>query len=252
MAAMRLLRGQRAPQHANSSVPSTAAKVQQMVTAGNRGLVEPAAVACGGRAVPGGVLYEGGKRALDVTVAFAGLVMLLPLMVAIGLVLRVTSGRPILYRAVRTGRYGRSFIMLKFRSMVAGEGGPGTTSRNDRRVTVVGRFLRRHKLDELPQLWNVLLGEMSIVGPRPELPKYTARYEGDELLILCVRPGLTDLASVAYSNLSALIPDDDPDGAYEAHVLRDKNRQRLEYVRSRSLLVDLQIMLRTLAVVVGR
>jgi len=125
-------------------------------------------------------------------------------------------------------------------------GGP-STGKDDPRVTRVGRFLRRYKLDELPQLLNVLRGEMSIVGPRPEVPQYTALYEGDELLILTVRPGITDYASVEFAQLSEVLGSDDPDRMYEERVRPIKNALRVKYVKEQSLVVDLKIIALTVA-----
>jgi lipopolysaccharide/colanic/teichoic acid biosynthesis glycosyltransferase len=196
--------------------------------------------------------YEAVKRAADVALALFGLALLAPLMLSIAAVVRASSPGPIFYRGVRSGREGRPFRIFKFRSMVVGaEQGAGTTSRADARVTAVGRFLRKYKLDELPQLLNVLLGDMSFVGPRPELPRYTERYLGEETLILSIRPGITDFASLRFSNLNDLVPDEDPDGAFEANILPEKNALRLRYVRERSLMLDAKLICLTLARVFG-
>lgn len=145
--------------------------------------------------------------------------------------------------------HGLPFRIFKFRTMVMNAeaiGGP-STGKDDPRVTRVGRFLRRYKLDELPQLLNVLRGEMSIVGPRPEVPQYTALYEGDELLILTVRPGITDYASVEFAQLSEVLGSDDPDRMYEERVRPIKNALRVKYVKEQSLVVDLKIIALTVA-----
>lgn len=191
--------------------------------------------------------YELAKRMFDCSVAALSLVLLSPLLVLIALCVRTSSPGGIFYRGVRTGRYGNPFRIWKFRSMMVGaEHGPGTTSRNDSRVTAVGRVIRKYKLDELPQLINILIGEMSFVGPRPELSRYTMSYSRNERMALAVRPGLTDYSSIQFLSLGTSIPDEDPDGSFEANVLKEKNRLRVRYVRERGFWVDLRLMLRTI------
>ena len=129
---------------------------------------------------------------------------------------------------------------------VGSDMGPGTTSQNDPRVTTIGKFLRKYKIDELPQFFNVLMGQMSVVGPRPELPKYTKNYTGQELLILTVKPGITDYASIHFSNLNDLVIDHDPDSYFENHFLRQKNSLRIKYVEDQSFMLDLMIIFNTL------
>jgi lipopolysaccharide/colanic/teichoic acid biosynthesis glycosyltransferase len=196
--------------------------------------------------------YEAAKRVLDLFGAVTGLLLLAPVMLVAGTAVALSSPGPVLYQALRTGRHGVPFRILKFRSMVEGaEQGAGSTSRADPRVTAVGRVLRRHKIDELPQLINILLGEMSVVGPRPELARYTDLYTGDELDILKVRPGLTDLSSIAFANLDDLLDDDDPDRSFQERILPKKNHLRLEYIRLRSFWLDLSLILQTLLQVSG-
>jgi len=199
------------------------------------------------KTVSGGHIYELAKRTLDVAAAITGIFILSPLLIFIAFAIKFTSPGPIFYRGIRAGRFGAPFRILKFRSMVIGaDRGAGTTSRGDPRVTSVGRFIRDHKLDELPQLFNVLTGDMSLVGPRPELPRYTDQYEGEELLILQVRPGITDFASLKFSNLNELIADDNPDRAYEEEILKEKNRLRVQYVKERNFLLDIRLIMETL------
>ena len=157
-----------------------------------------------------------------------------------------------LYGGLRTGRDGRPFFILKFRTMVvnAERMGGGTTALNDPRIFPFGRVLRRSKLDELPQLYNVLRGEMSLVGPRPELPAYTDRYTPEEKMILSVPPGITDYSSIQFSALDEIVGERDADQAFEQLVLPEKNRLRLEYVRTRSFWVDITILVRTVWCVV--
>lgn len=196
--------------------------------------------------------YEIAKRLTDIVGALVGIIVLSPLFLLIAVSVKTTSPGPIFYRGLRTGYQGKPFRILKFRSMVVGaDKGAGTTSRNDPRVTPLGRFLRRYKLDELPQLVNVLVGEMSLVGPRPELPYYTELYRGDELLILQVRPGITDYASLHFSNLNDLIEDSDPDKAFEDKILGEKNRLRIQYVKERTYWIDIRLILRTIGRIAG-
>ena len=187
------------------------------------------------------------KRAFDILFSFCGILILSPFLILIAFVVRVTTTGPVFYRGVRAGRFGTPFRIYKFRTMVQdAELGPGTTSRNDERVTKIGRFLRLHKLDELPQLLNVLKGEMSFVGPRPELLKYTQKYSGDELLILSIRPGITDLSSLAFADLSSHISDANPDHDYEMLILNKKNELRIKYVKEQSFFRDLVIIFNTI------
>ena len=191
--------------------------------------------------------YEGSKRLLDVIASSVGLIVLSPLLLAIAVLVKLTSPGPVFYRPVRTGRHGVPFRIFKFRSMIVGaDAGAGTTSRRDARVTAFGRVIRRWKLDELPQLLNVLVGDMSLVGPRPELPRYTEQYEGEEQYILSVRPGITDYSSIEFADLNERIRDADPDRDFETLILPRKNALRLKYVRERSLWVDVKIIASTL------
>jgi lipopolysaccharide/colanic/teichoic acid biosynthesis glycosyltransferase len=193
------------------------------------------------------------KRLFDVLASLVGLIVLSPLLAAIAIGVRSSSPGPIFYRGVRTGLHGKPFRIVKFRTMVedaAGRGGP-STGLNDPRVTRFGAFLRRYKLDELPNLFCVLAGRMSIVGPRPEVPQYTGLYEGDEKLILSVRPGITDLSSVRFIDLASHIGETDVDANFEARVLPVKNRLRVQYVREWSFWNDLKIIGRTLAGLIG-
>lgn len=196
-------------------------------------------------------LYEFVKRVFDVVAAGSGLVLLWPLLFALAIAIRLDSPGPALYTAVRTGRWGKPFRILKLRTMVVDADRDGmTTALGDPRTTRVGCWLRRWKLDELPQLLNVVRGDMSIVGPRPELPYYTARYVGDERDILTVLPGITDYSSIRFRALDRVVGPSDADLAFEAHVLAEKNRLRVRYVRERGFLRDLGIIMRTLIALV--
>jgi lipopolysaccharide/colanic/teichoic acid biosynthesis glycosyltransferase len=179
--------------------------------------------------------------------SLAGLAVCWPFLLGVALLVRASSPGPALYRGERAGRHGRPFRIFKFRTMVvdAETRGGTTTAATDPRVTNLGRFLRHYKLDELPQLLNVLRGEMSFVGPRPEVYEYVDEYSPSERRILDVRPGITDLASVEYVDLTERVGSTDPDATYRKTILAHKNRLRLEYVDRRSLLLDARILART-------
>lgn len=180
--------------------------------------------------------------------ASLGLVILSPLLAMVAISIRLDTPGPILYRGVRSGLNGRQFHVWKFRSMVVdSEATASSTAKNDPRVTRVGAWIRRWKIDEVPELINVLKGEMSLVGPRPEVPKYTAQYRGDEELILTVLPGITDYSSLRFIQLADVLGEGDPDELFERQVLHIKNQLRVQYVKERSFWVDLTLIVRTLA-----
>ncbi len=198
-------------------------------------------------------IYKTAKRITDIILASLGIIILLPVFLLIAFVIKFDSRGPVFFRGVRTGKNNVPFRIFKFRSMYIGsEYKAGTTSRNDNRVTKVGKFIRRYKLDELPQLLNVILGEMSFVGPRPELPKYTNEYTGEELLILTVKPGITDISSIKFSNLNDLIEDEDPDKAFETRILMVKNLLRIEYVKTCSYWFDIKLIIKTVFKIILR
>ena len=185
------------------------------------------------------------KRALDLAVAVPLLVILSPVLVALAAAVRLTSRGPAFHRATRVGRDGRPFTMLKLRTMRAGPGAAITT-RDDPRMTTLGRALRRARLDELPQLFNVVRGEMSIVGPRPEDPRFVALYSEEQRAVLALRPGITGAAQLVFRDEAALLDPADPEGSYIRAVLPRKLAIDLEYARGRSLAGDLRIMGMTL------
>ena len=196
------------------------------------------------------------KRLLDMICAIAGLLLLFPLMLLVALGVKLDSPGPVFYRGRRAGRFGKTFAIFKFRTMVVNAekvGGPSTPD-DDPRLTRIGRFLRRYKLDELPQLLNILQGEMSLVGPRPEVPLYVALLSpAERKVILSVRPGITDWASLWNSDEGAVLAESpDPENFFLARIRPEKVRLQLEYVRRRSFLVDLAIILRTIGVVIFR
>ncbi|MGC8833415.1 MAG: sugar transferase [Armatimonadota bacterium] len=188
------------------------------------------------------------KRIFDLAVSVLALTVLWPVFAAIAIAVKLDSPGPVFYRGVRTGRYGVPFRIFKFRTMVqnAESIGGGSTAKDDPRITRVGRFLRKYKLDELPQLLNVIKGEMSLVGPRPELPQYTSQYTLQEQAILSVRPGITDFSSIEYSDLAEVLGSEDADRVYEEKVLPVKNQMRLKYVAERSFWLDLRLIVLTI------
>jgi lipopolysaccharide/colanic/teichoic acid biosynthesis glycosyltransferase len=192
------------------------------------------------------------KRGFDVCFAAFGLLILSPLLAAVAASVKLSSRGPVLYKGIRVGINGRQFNMIKFRTMVANAEaiGGSSTPADDPRVTSVGRALRRGKLDELPQLWNVLKGDMSIVGPRPQVPWAVDRYTPEERLVLTVRPGITDYASLQFANEGELLKGStDPDRDYMERIHPRKMRLSLEYVRSHSFGTDLAIIARTVGAV---
>lgn len=194
------------------------------------------------------------KRTFDVAVAAAGLVVLSPVLATVALLVGTDSPGPVLFRQTRMGRDFRRFRIIKFRTMVLDAerlGGPLSVG-EDPRMTRVGRVLRRYKLDELPQLLNVIAGDMSLVGPRPEVPEYVERFREDYAEILSLRPGLTDLASLKYRDESVLLAAAaNPAAEYVRVILPDKIRLGREYVRRASVAFDLSIIVRTIGAVTG-
>jgi len=193
------------------------------------------------------------KRLFDVVCSVIGLVVLSPVLLGAGLGTVIDSGWPMIFRHRRVGRKGRVFYLYKFRTMRPGGGGALITVRGDSRVTRVGRILRKTKIDELPQLWNVLLGNMSLVGPRPEIPEYVEQFKARYERILAIRPGITDLASIRFRNEEeVLAASREPLREYVERVLPLKLDLADEYIRTASFSGDLSILLRTAFVTVWR
>lgn len=192
------------------------------------------------------------KRSFDILAAAAGLAVLFPVLAAIAVLIKAGSTGPVFYRGVRSGLGGKSFKIFKFRTMVvdAEKIGGASTADGDARVTRIGKRLRKYKLDELPQLFNVLLGDMSLVGPRPEVPMYTDLYTSAEKKILGVRPGITDFATLWNPDEGALLAGEpDPEKAYLEKIRPTKIKLQLEYVDKASFFTDLKIILATVGVV---
>jgi lipopolysaccharide/colanic/teichoic acid biosynthesis glycosyltransferase len=192
------------------------------------------------------------RRAAGVVLCVLALLLFLPLILAAALAVLVTDGRPVLYRAERVGRGGRTFQVLKFRTMRAGAAGPAVTGGADPRITPIGRVLRRTKLDELPQLLNVLRGDMDLVGPRPEDPRFVALYSSQQRAVLAVRPGITSPAAVRYRHEESLLraAGDRCDDVYVAEIMPAKLAIDLDYIRHPSLAADLAVLWRTVGAVV--
>lgn len=190
------------------------------------------------------------QRVLDVLLALSGLLILLPLFAVVAILIRLDSKGPILFRQKRIGLRGREFEILKFRTMVvdAEKLGAQITVGRDPRITRIGAFLRKNKLDELPQLLNVLRGEMSIVGPRPEVPRYVAMYTPEQRQILSVRPGITSPASIFFHNENELLARQvDPERFYHDEVMPAKIQRDLEYARKATIFSDIAMIARTVA-----
>ena len=198
------------------------------------------------------IIDEAVKRIFDVVVAALLLVLLAVPIAAIVLLIRLDSPGPGFYRARRTGFRGREFLMLKFRKMRDDAKGPALTTKGDERFTRLGRFLANSKLDEVPQLWNVLKGQMSLVGPRPEDPGFVEGWEDSYRTILEVRPGITGLSQLAFAKESEILDPEDSVGHYVSHILPQKVRMDQMYARRRSLAMDARILFWTIAAVLFR
>ena len=190
------------------------------------------------------------KRLFDIIISFLALVILLPVLIIISIWVLLDSKGGILYRQRRVGKNNRDFTLLKFRTMHPGADTKGllTVGERDPRITGAGYSLRRTKLDELPQLINILAGDMSLVGPRPEVRKYVDLYTDDQLKVLDIRPGLTDNASLAYIDESEILAkSEDPEKTYIETILPAKLELNLQYIRERSMVKDIGIIFRTIS-----
>ena len=188
------------------------------------------------------------KRLFDIISSSAGLIFLSPVFLFVAIWIKLDSKGPVFYRQVRVGKNGRDFRIYKFRSMRRGADKKGliTVGGRDPRVTRSGYYIRKYKLDELPQLINVFTGEMSVVGPRPEVRKYVDLYTEEQLKVLSVKPGITDIASIKYRNENELLDKaDNPDKMYIEVIMPDKLKYNLEYIEKASLVYDLKLIFYT-------
>jgi lipopolysaccharide/colanic/teichoic acid biosynthesis glycosyltransferase len=194
------------------------------------------------------------KRLFDFILATIGLILLSPVLIALGLLIRLTSSGPVLFRQTRVGRFGKEFKINKFRSMIQGapQLGAAITVGDDFRITALGRFMRKTKLDELPQLWNIFLGEMSFVGPRPEVPLYVKAYSESKRRVLDLVPGVTDPASLAlYNESEILATQKNPETFYARVLVPEKVRINLEYANRANMFTDLQVIVMTVLKIFG-
>lgn len=195
------------------------------------------------------------KRLFDICISFGGFLFIFPLIMVIGLIIKQEDGGPVFYRGVRIGYHGELFRIFKFRTMVVNAeriGGPSTAD-DDSRITKVGHFLRKYKLDELPQLINVLKGEMSFVGPRPEVQYYVDMFTEEEKVILSVRPGITDWASLWNPDEGAVLAGSpDPEKTYMEEIRPTKLRLQLKYVKEKSFRGDMSIIYQTIMTIVSK
>lgn len=193
------------------------------------------------------------KRALDLILALILLIPALIVMIPLAIWIKLDSPGPIFYKAVRGGYHNQPFRIMKFRSMVVdADKSGGCTAKNDDRVTGAGRVMRRLKLDELPQLLNIIRGDMSFVGPRPELLLYTTQYTKEQECIMWVRPGITDRSSIVYIAQDEIVGEEDPVANFEKLILPEKNRLRVEYALSQSFALDARLFLETIGGVFGK
>ena len=191
------------------------------------------------------------KRLLDIVLSAMGIVVFSPLYLLIGLMVRIQMGAPVLFSQERIGKDGKPFRIFKFRSMRKDNAGLKITTGNDSRITPVGRFLRKSKIDELPQLINVLVGDMSFVGPRPEVADYVNLYTPYQRQVLLVRPGITGLASIRFRNENDLLTaSDDPNRTYVEQIMPRKIDLDLEYIPHASVFYDIKLIFQTFAVVI--
>lgn len=193
------------------------------------------------------------KRLFDIIASGCGLLLLSPVFLVLAVWVKIDSEGPVFYRQMRVGRGNKDFKLFKFRSMRVGADKKGliTIGGRDPRVTCSGYYIRKYKLDELPQLINVFIGDMSLVGPRPEVRKYVDLYTMEQMKVLEVRPGITDMASICYRNENELLEKvENPEAYYKEVVMQDKLQINLEYVNNHSFIGDMELIFKTLWAVV--
>ncbi|HEY1038945.1 MAG TPA: sugar transferase [Bacteroidia bacterium] len=194
------------------------------------------------------------KRIFDIVASFIGLLLLLPFLLVISMLIVIDSRGGIFYRQVRVGKNNIDFKLFKFRTMATGSDKKGllTVGGRDSRITKIGYYLRKYKLDELPQLLNVLVGDMSLVGPRPEVRKYVDMYNAEQLKVLNAKPGITDYASIEYSNENELLAkSSDPEKTYIEEVMPAKLLLNQKYISEQGLGTDIKIIFRTIGKIIS-
>lgn len=194
------------------------------------------------------------KRLFDIVASLLGLVVLSPLFLVLAIWIKTDSAGPVFYRQVRVGRHNKDFSIFKFRSMRVGsdKGSLVTIGGQDARITRAGRFIRKYKFDELPQLINVFIGDMSIVGPRPEVRHYVNYWTPEQMHVLDVRPGITDPASIKFCNENELLEKaEDPETYYIEVIMQEKIRLYLDYVEKHSFFYDIRLILKTFVVILS-
>ena len=188
-------------------------------------------------------MYKFTKRFIDILLSLIFLLIFFPIIIISFILIKISSPGPVFYRAPRAGQYGKKFLIIKLRTMYPGsDNGSGTTYLGDPRIIKYGSFLRKYKIDEIPQFINVLLGDMSLVGPRPELLDYTKRYKGDEIKILKVKPGITDYSSIHFFSQETFVGKKNAKKVFDKKILPIKNTLRLKYVNEQSLYTDIKIL----------
>lgn len=194
------------------------------------------------------------KRLMDIFFSLIGLILLFPLFLIIGLIIALDSKGGVFYKQTRVGKDGKDFKLFKFRSMAVGSDKKGllTVGGNDSRITKPGYFIRKYKIDELPQLINVFIGDMSLVGPRPEVRKYVDLYNQEQQKVLSVKPGITDYASIAYINENEVLgKSSNPEKTYIEEVMPSKLMLNLKYIEEKSVITDIKIIFRTIAKIIS-
>lgn len=193
------------------------------------------------------------KRCFDICASLFGIILFLPFYILISLLIKLTSKGPVLFKQIRVGKNGKKFKICKFRTMIvdAEKKGLQITVGEDKRITKIGKILRKTKVDEMPQLFNVFLGQMSFVGPRPEVPKYVEQYNNEQNQILLIKPGITELSSIIYRNESEeLAKSSEPDKLYVEEIMPKKININLKYIKKMSLFYDIKLIFKTFWVVI--
>jgi lipopolysaccharide/colanic/teichoic acid biosynthesis glycosyltransferase len=193
------------------------------------------------------------KRAFDILFSLLGLIVLSPVFILFFILIKLDSKGSVLYKQKRVGKGNKDFKLLKFRSMKVDSDKKGllTIGEKDSRITRIGYYLRKHKMDEFPQLINVLKGDMSLVGPRPEVRKYVELYSKEQMKVLSIRPGITDIASIQYKNENELLKkSENPEVFYIKEVMPDKLRLNILYINDRSIFKDVKIIFKTLKAII--